>query len=122
MRVDCFGLDPRLYNLLLLNERRKLGLLRLRGIPGQAIGRALLLAIGLGGLAGGILGALLGTAVPLMDVTSYTIDAFHTSYVVTPDGRGFIFGSPVRSAQGTREVRVVRATNWFRDLRTRMTQ
>jgi hypothetical protein len=54
-----------LANLLLLNERRKLGLLRLRGIPGRAIGHALLLAIGLGGLAGGVLGALVGTAVPL---------------------------------------------------------
>jgi hypothetical protein len=63
-----------------------------------------------------------GSPVPLFDVASYTIDAFHSSYVVTPDGRGFIFGSPVRSAQGTREVRVVRATNWFRELRTRMTQ
>ncbi len=39
-----------LSNLLLLNERRKLGLLRLRGVSGRAIGATLLLAIGLGGL------------------------------------------------------------------------
>jgi hypothetical protein len=54
-----------LSNLLLLNERRKLGLLRLRGVSGRAIGTTLLLAIGLGGLIGGTLGALLGTVVPL---------------------------------------------------------
>jgi ABC-type lipoprotein release transport system permease subunit len=54
-----------LSNLLLLNERRKLGLLRLRGIPGRAIGATLLLAIGLGGFIGGLAGAVLGTIVPL---------------------------------------------------------
>jgi len=54
-----------LSNLLLLNERRKLGLLRLRGVSGRAIGATLLLAIALGGLVGGGLGALLGTLVPL---------------------------------------------------------
>jgi hypothetical protein len=55
-----------LSNLLLLNERRKLGLLRLRGVSRGAIGAALLLAIGLGGLVGGIIGAGLGTIVPLV--------------------------------------------------------
>ena len=54
-----------LSNLLLLNERRKLGLLRLRGVSGRAIGTTLLVAIGLGGLIGGTLGAVLGTIVPL---------------------------------------------------------
>jgi len=54
-----------LANLLLLNERRKLGLLRLRGVSGRAIGATLLGAIALGGLVGGILGAILGTIVPL---------------------------------------------------------
>ncbi len=55
-----------LSNLLLLNERRKLGLLRLRGTSRGAIGTALLLAIGLGGLAGGVIGAALGTLIPLL--------------------------------------------------------
>ena len=55
-----------LSNLLLLNERRNLGLLRLRGVSGAAIGRALLLAIGLGGLVGGIVGAILGTLIPMV--------------------------------------------------------
>ncbi len=55
-----------LANLLLLNERRRLGLLRLRGVSGRAIGATLLLAIGLGGLIGGSLGAVLGTVLPLL--------------------------------------------------------
>src|SRR5262249_61712085 len=50
-----------LSNLLLLNERRKLGLLRLRGVSGRAIGTTLLLAIAIGGLVGGALGAILST-------------------------------------------------------------
>jgi ABC-type lipoprotein release transport system permease subunit len=54
-----------LTNLLLLNERRRLGLLRLRGVSGRAIGTALLLAIGAGGLFGGLIGAGLGTIIPL---------------------------------------------------------
>jgi hypothetical protein len=54
-----------LSNLLLLNERRKLGLLRLRGVSGRAIATTMLLAIGSGGLAGGLVGAVLGTVVPL---------------------------------------------------------
>ena len=52
--------------LLLLNERRKLGLLRLRGASGDMIGQTLLLAVGVGGLLGGIAGAVLGTVVPLL--------------------------------------------------------
>ena len=54
-----------LANLLLLNERRRLGLLRLRGVSGRAIGATLLIAIGSGGLVGGVIGAVLGTVVPL---------------------------------------------------------
>ena len=46
----------RLTRLLLLNERRLLGLLRLRGVPGRLIGRAMLLSIGLGSAAGAIVG------------------------------------------------------------------
>ncbi len=54
-----------LASLLLLNERRKLGLLRLRGVSGRAIARTMLTAIGAGGLLGGIIGALLGTLAPM---------------------------------------------------------
>ncbi len=51
--------------LLLLSERRKLGLLRLRGVPGEAMGRSLLIAIGAGGTLGGVAGAAAGTLLPI---------------------------------------------------------
>jgi hypothetical protein len=52
--------------LLILNERRKLGLMRLRGVPGALLGQSLLLSIGLGGLIGGLIGLALGTLIPLV--------------------------------------------------------
>ncbi|MFZ9500140.1 MAG: FtsX-like permease family protein [Beijerinckiaceae bacterium] len=55
-----------LSGLLMLNERRKLGLLRLRGAPGRMIGRTMLIAIAAGGLIGGLAGALAGTLLPLL--------------------------------------------------------
>jgi hypothetical protein len=59
-------LASNLSGLLILNERRKLGLMRLRGVPGKLLGESLLLSIGLGGLAGGVLGLVLGTVLPLL--------------------------------------------------------
>jgi hypothetical protein len=55
-----------LSGLLMLNERRTLGLLRLRGTPGRLIGQTMLIAIAAGGLAGGVAGAVLGTIFPLL--------------------------------------------------------
>ncbi len=55
-----------LSTLLLLNERRKFGLLRLRGVSGKLLGRSMMLAIGIGGLIGGIAGAALGTFLPIL--------------------------------------------------------
>ena len=55
-----------LSGLLMLNERRKLGLMRLRGVPGQRIGRAFLLAICIGGVVGGVLGLVMGSVIPLL--------------------------------------------------------
>ncbi len=54
-----------LSSLLLLNERRKFGLLRLRGAPGRLLGRITLTAIAVGGVIGGLLAGVLGTLVPL---------------------------------------------------------
>jgi ABC-type antimicrobial peptide transport system permease subunit len=54
-----------LASLLLLNERRKLGLLRLRGVKSADIARSLLTAIGAGGIFGGVLGAFLGSILPM---------------------------------------------------------
>lgn len=51
--------------LLILNERRTLGLMRLRGVPGSLLGQSLLLSIGAGGLIGGVIGIALGTLLPL---------------------------------------------------------
>jgi hypothetical protein len=58
-------LASNLSSLLILNERRKLGLMRLRGVPGKLLGQSLLISIGLGGLIGGIIGLTLGTLIPL---------------------------------------------------------
>jgi hypothetical protein len=55
-----------LSSLLLLNERRTFGLLRLRGVSGRDLGRAMQVAIAAGGLFGGGLGAVLGTALPIL--------------------------------------------------------
>lgn len=52
--------------LLILNERRKLGLMRLRGVPGRLLGESLLFSIGLGGFLGGVVGLALGTLLPLL--------------------------------------------------------
>jgi len=54
-----------LSGMLLLNERRKFGLMRLRGVSGRTMGRALQLSIGAGALLGGIVGAILGTLLPI---------------------------------------------------------
>ncbi len=59
-------LGANLTGLLMLNERRTLGLMRLRGISGQAMGRALQVAIVTGGTVGGALGLLVGSILPLM--------------------------------------------------------
>jgi hypothetical protein len=59
-------LAANLAGLLMLNERRTLGLMRLRGISGRLMGRALLISVSLGGLGGGLLGLLAGSVVPLL--------------------------------------------------------
>jgi hypothetical protein len=59
-------LGANLAGLLMLNERRRLGLMRLRGISGKAMGHALLLAIVGGGAVGGALGLVAGSIVPLL--------------------------------------------------------
>jgi len=59
-------LAANLAGLLMLNERRTFGLMRLRGISGELMGRALLVSITAGGAAGGSLGLLAGSIVPLL--------------------------------------------------------
>jgi hypothetical protein len=55
-----------LANLIILNQRRLVGLLRLRGASYAPIRNSLLTAIGLGGILGGTAGALAGTFVPYL--------------------------------------------------------
>jgi hypothetical protein len=55
-----------LAGLLMLNERRTLGLMRLRGISGDLMGRALLVSIVTGGVVGGVLGLVAGSVGPLL--------------------------------------------------------
>jgi hypothetical protein len=59
-------LAANLSGLLMLNERRKLGLMRLRGIPGKLLGRVFLVAVLVGGLVGGLSGLIAGYVVPLL--------------------------------------------------------
>jgi hypothetical protein len=59
-------LAANLSGLLMLNERRTLGLMRLRGVPGVMLGRSLLMAIAAGGLAGGTLGLATGGTLSLL--------------------------------------------------------
>ena len=58
-------LAANLATLLMLNERRTLGLMRLRGIAGEALGRTLVIAVVAGGLVGGTLGVVAGSVGPL---------------------------------------------------------
>ena len=59
-------LAANLAGLLMLNERRTFGLMRLRGISGRLMGRALLISVSAGGLAGGVLGLVTGSMLPLL--------------------------------------------------------
>jgi len=59
-------LAANLAGLLMLNERRTLGLMRLRGISGELLGRTLLLSVAAGGVGGGLLGLVAGSVVPLL--------------------------------------------------------
>jgi len=59
-------LGANLTGLLMLNERRTLGLLRLRGITGEQIGRVLLASVTAGGVAGGTVGLATGSLGALM--------------------------------------------------------
>ena len=56
----------------------------------------------------------------LFDASGFTLDAFHQSFDVLPDGRGFVFLRERRSGQGSSAPAIVYVENWFADLRERM--
>jgi hypothetical protein len=62
----AWALAANLAGLLMMNERRTLGLMRLRGVSGVLLGRALLISVAAGGVGGGLLGLFAGSIVPLM--------------------------------------------------------
>jgi ABC-type antimicrobial peptide transport system permease subunit len=55
-----------LVTLVLLRERRTVGMMRLRGMPQRFIRRVFLVVLVIGGLSGGILGLVAGSIVPLL--------------------------------------------------------
>jgi serine/threonine-protein kinase len=59
---------------------------------------------------------------PLFDASGFTLDAFHQSYDVTPDGRNFIFPSPRQLSAAARAPSLVRVEHWFRDLETKLSE
>ena len=56
---------------------------------------------------------------PLFDASEFSIDIFHTSYEVLPDGRGFIFARPRETGRPAAQAALVQAENWFADVRAK---
>jgi serine/threonine-protein kinase len=63
--------------------------------------------------------ALVGST-PLFSAASYTIDAFHQAYDVSPDGRAFYFLSPLPAARNAPGPQLVRVDNWLADVRAKL--
>jgi serine/threonine-protein kinase len=56
----------------------------------------------------------------LFDASGFTLDAFHQSFDVSPDGRSFIFASPRQLSAAARAPSLVRVDHWFRDLEAKL--
>jgi len=63
-----------------------------------------------------------GQARSLFSATGFTIDGFHTTYDVTPDGRSFVFAAPRVNNVAPGTPQLVWADNWLREVRTRAAQ
>ena len=59
---------------------------------------------------------------PLFDASGYTLDGFHQSYDVSPDGRGFIFASPRQASAAVRAPTLVQVEHWFRELEAKLSE
>ena len=57
---------------------------------------------------------------PLFDASGFSIDIFHTSYEVLPDGRGFIFARPRETGRPAAQAALVQAEDWFADVRAKV--
>jgi hypothetical protein len=51
-----------------------------------------------------------------------TIDGFHTSFSVSPDGGSFVFFAPRRASDASRVIRIVWVDHWFADLKARLAE
>jgi serine/threonine-protein kinase len=58
----------------------------------------------------------------LFDASGFTVDPFHQTYDVTPDGRFFIFAAPRQSGAAARAPQIVQVDDWFADVRARLRQ
>ncbi len=59
---------------------------------------------------------------PLFDASNFLVDAFHTSFDVTPDGRSFVFIAPQAPGPLAGTQPIVQVDNWFADMRARLRQ
>ncbi|TFG49638.1 MAG: hypothetical protein E4H38_04725 [Gemmatimonadales bacterium] len=63
-----------------------------------------------------------GESKPLFDASGFTLDPFHQSYDLTPDGRSFLFLAPRRLSDAARTPSLVRVDHWFNDIRAKLVQ
>jgi serine/threonine-protein kinase len=56
---------------------------------------------------------------PLFDASGFSIDIYHTSYEVLPNGRGFIFARPRETGRPAAQAALVQAEDWFADVRAK---
>jgi Tol biopolymer transport system component len=63
-----------------------------------------------------------GQARALFNTSGFTIDGFHTSFELTPDGRQFVFTAPRQATATIAPPQLVRVDHWFRELETRLRQ
>ncbi len=58
----------------------------------------------------------------LFPTTGFTLDGFHTSYDLTPDGTRFLVMAPRQNALSLAAPQLVRVDRWFRDLKAKAAQ
>jgi hypothetical protein len=61
-----------------------------------------------------------GSVAPPFSAASFIRDEFHQSYVVTPDGRSFLFAVTRQRAAGAGPPRLVWVDHWFSEVRSRL--
>jgi len=57
---------------------------------------------------------------PLFDASGYALNAFHTSFAVSPDDSAFFFVAPRHAGQVDNGPKLVWVDDWFSDLRARL--